>query len=108
MHPQALVLCSEIGVIGATGATGIRKDQDALFVIHEGLGFTEVGGGGSVLDFEFFLGSAHDPAFTPGDFDGNIGAKVPKCQRLWSSAPCTGARAARHSIIAKNACGDAA
>ena len=43
MDPQALVPGAEVGVITAPRATGIREDQDALLVVHEGGGFREVG-----------------------------------------------------------------
>src|SRR4051794_8070768 len=36
MNALALIAGTEIGVIAAPGAAGIREDQDALVVIHEG------------------------------------------------------------------------
>ena len=42
MHPEALVLGPKIGVIAAPRAPGIREDQDALGIIHEGLRLAEI------------------------------------------------------------------
>ena len=49
---QAPVLRREFGVIGAPRAAGVGKDEDALDVIHESLGLSEIGRTRAVLDDE--------------------------------------------------------
>src|ERR1700730_11242922 len=49
---QTAVLRREIGMIGTAGAAGIGEDQDALFVIHEGLRLGEIGRAGAGFDGE--------------------------------------------------------
>ena len=78
MHPQALVLGPEIGMIAAPGATGIGEDQDALGIIHEGLGFSEVGGSGTLLDPEPPLPRLHDAPFAPRDLGHSLPSEMPK------------------------------
>ena len=66
MHPQAAVLGRQFRVIGAPGATGVREDEDALGVVHEGLRLGEIGRTRAVLDSEAIdavrPGLADDPA----------------------------------------------
>ena len=50
MDPQPAVPGSEIGMVGTPRATGVGKDEDALGIVHEGLGLGEVGGRGTGLD----------------------------------------------------------
>ena len=52
MDAETAVLRAEIGVVGPAGAAGVREDEDALLVVHEGLRFGEIGGTGAVLDRE--------------------------------------------------------
>ncbi len=78
MHTEALVLCPEIGVVAAPGAAGIREDQDALGIIHEGLRLTEVGGGGAVFDLEPPFTRFHDAPLAPGDLSHRIPVEMPE------------------------------
>ena len=39
-------------MVAAPGAARVREDKYALRVIHEGAGFAEVGGAGTVLDHQ--------------------------------------------------------
>ncbi len=52
VHAQALVPTSQIGMVRAPRAAGIREHQDALHVIHESLSLGEVGASGPTLDHE--------------------------------------------------------
>ena len=52
MDALALIAGAEIGVIAAPGAAGIREDEDALVVIHEGRGLGEIRRSGPGLDAE--------------------------------------------------------
>ena len=78
MHPEALVLGPQIGVVAAPGAPGIGKNQDALGIIHEGLGFAEVGGGGAVLDLKPPFARLHDAPLASGDLGDRIPAEMPE------------------------------
>ena len=78
MHPEALVLRTKIGVVAAPCATGVRKDQDALGIIHEGLRLAEVGGGGTVLDLEPSLARLHDAPLAPRDLGHRIAPEMPE------------------------------
>ena len=49
---QAAVPGRELGMIGAPGAAGVREDEDALGIVHEGGGFGEVRRAGPVLDHQ--------------------------------------------------------
>jgi len=49
---QPPVLRCEIGVVAASGAAGVREDEDTLGIIHEVLGLGEVRPAGAVLDRE--------------------------------------------------------
>ena len=79
VDPQALVLRPEIGVIAAPRAAGIREDQDALLVIHEGGGFREVGRARPGFDHEarrMTLALAHDAARPARHLGHEIGAEA--------------------------------
>ena len=65
-------------MVAAPRATGIGEDQDALRIIHEGLGFAEVRGGGTVLDLELPLARFHDAPLASGDLRDHIPAEMPK------------------------------
>ncbi|ARU03147.1 hypothetical protein LOKVESSMR4R_03924 (plasmid) [Yoonia vestfoldensis] len=78
MHPKALVLGPEIGVVAAPGATRIGEDQDAFCIVHEGLGFAEVGGGGAVLDLEPPLTRLDDAPLAPRDLSHCIASEMPE------------------------------
>ena len=78
MHPEALVLGPQIGMIAAPGAPGIGEDQDALSVIHEGLRLAEVGGGGAVLDLEPPFARFHDAPLAPRDLGHRVPAEMPE------------------------------
>ncbi len=75
MDAQALVLHAQIGVVGPSGAAGVREHQNALLVVHEGLGFGEIGGTGTVLDREP-VALPHDAARAAGDLGDLIGAEA--------------------------------
>ena len=99
MDAQAPVLRREFGVIAAPGAAGVGKDQDALGVIHEGLGLGEIGRTGAVLDDEAVDPS--DPVLRTMRRERPVTSatmSVPKRWTIWSSAPCTGGSEARFSI----------
>ena len=83
-------------MIGAAGAAGIGEDQDALLVIHEGLRLGEIGRTGAVLDAERgrrLRTMRRERPVTSATIS------VPKRCTIWSSAPCTGGKAARRSIM---------
>ena len=50
MDAQAPVLCRQLGVVGAPGAAGVRKHEDALDIVHERPGLSEIGGSRTVFD----------------------------------------------------------
>ena len=86
-------------MVAASGAAGIAENEDALVVIHEGLGLGEIGGAGAVLD--------HKPVDTIRPVLRTIRRdrpvtsatmSVPKRCTIWSSAPCTGGSDASFSI----------
>ncbi|MCD8567962.1 MAG: hypothetical protein LRY50_06330 [Geovibrio sp.] len=48
----SLVPRGEVGMVAAARAAGIGKDEDALFIVHEGLRFGEIGRWRAVLEEE--------------------------------------------------------
>ena len=66
-------------MIAAPRATGIREDQNALLVIHEGRGLGKVGRRRTVLDCKACRSTvalAHDPARTACDLGHHIRAEA--------------------------------
>ena len=78
MYTEALVFGPLVGMVAAPRATRIGEDQDALGIIHEGLGFSKVGGGGAVLDLEPPFTRFHDAPFAPRDLSHRIPAEMPE------------------------------
>ena len=81
MLAAPLVPGGKIRVIAAARATGIREDQRAFLVIHEGLRLREVCGAGAVLDNEALAATicgrlADDPARAAGDLGHRVGAEA--------------------------------
>ena len=80
VHPQPPVLGRELCVVGAPGAAGFRKHQDAFDVVHERLSFAEIGRSGAVLDDQAIdaigAGLADDAPGTSGHLRNNVGAKA--------------------------------
>ena len=72
---QPAVPRRQFGVVAAPGAARLRKDQDALQVIHEGGGLGEVGGGRAVLDDEAVT-LAHHAARASGHFGDEVRAEA--------------------------------
>jgi hypothetical protein len=72
---QPAVPRGQFGVVTAPGAASLRKDQDALQVIHEGGGLGEVGGGRAVLDDEAVT-LAHHAARASGHFGDEVCAEA--------------------------------
>ena len=75
-------------MIGTPGTAGVGEDEDAFDVIHERLGFAEIGGAGAVLDDEAVdairSALANDPPRAPVT---SATMSVPKRCTIWSSAP---------------------
>ena len=61
-------------MVAAPGTAGVRKDENALIVIHEGGGLSQIGRTGAVLDHQP-VSRADDPARAPGDLGDHIGPK---------------------------------
>src|SRR5258708_2388991 len=80
MCRQAPVLCRKLRVIGTPGTAGVGENEDAFDVIHECLGFAEVGGTGAVLDDEVVdaisPSLANDTPRAPCDFRHRVGAEA--------------------------------
>jgi hypothetical protein len=79
VHAHAGVAAVEVGVIAAPCAAGIGEHQNALGVVHEGLGLGQVGGRWAVDDGKDVAGEcglAHDAPSPPRDFGHRIGAEV--------------------------------
>ena len=79
VDPQALVPGAEVGVITAPRATGIREDQDALLVVHEGGGFRKVGRPCPTFHNEArrrTLALAHNAARPARDLGDEVGAEA--------------------------------
>ena len=75
MDAQALILRAKVRVIAAPRASGIREDEDALLVIHEGGRLGKIGRSCTVLDCKAFA-LAHDAARAAGDLGDEIGAEA--------------------------------
>ncbi len=76
--PAGAGSCPKIGVIAAPRAAGIREDQDALLVIHEGGGFREVGRppGFRRRGARRTLALPHDAARPARDLGHEVGAEA--------------------------------
>jgi len=72
---QAAVPGRELGMIGAPGAAGVREDEDAPLIIHEGRSLRQVRGTRAVLDHEA-IDLADDAARPPGHLSDEIGAEA--------------------------------
>jgi hypothetical protein len=75
MDAPALVFAGEIGVIAAPGAAGVREDQDALVVIHEGGGLGEIRGSRTGHDAQAVV-ALDDAAGAAGDLGDKICAET--------------------------------
>src|SRR5208282_1574248 len=80
MHALSLVPHRKIGVVAAPRAAGIRKDEDAFFVIHETLRLGEVRRSGARLGHKPCIAVRgvllHDAAISARDFRNTLNSKM--------------------------------
>ena len=68
VNAAGLVLGREIGMVAASGPSGIREDQDAFGPVHEGLGFSDVRARRPGLEFLTTISADDETARATGDF----------------------------------------
>ena len=76
VNAAGLVLGREIGMVAASGPSGIREDQDAFGPVHEGLGFCDVGARRTGLQLLTTIAADDEPACPASHFRHLIDAEA--------------------------------